>query len=295
MENLKEKLQEFIELLKEEQKSPKTIMEYERDVLQMLSFMEENGFTDVKKGVLAFRNELREIEIKPNSVNRKVASCNRFLEFADIHLKLRREKIAIGTIENLLTQKEYERICKKLEEFEEYQILAIVRTLAGTGIRFSELKNVTVEACKKKLLAIRGGKGDKSRKVAIIPALANYLLSYAKDNGIRSGMIFVTRNNTPISLSQFSRKLKELTGQMRGGLSKEKVHAHAFRHLFAIQVLQKTGNISQVQALLGHSNPATTMIYLRTSEAELKDAVESISNEVMSGMKKKSTIKKKKK
>jgi site-specific recombinase XerD len=52
------------------------------------------------------------------------------------------------------------------------------------------------------------------------------------------------------------------------GLPLEKMHPHAFRHMFAIEFLKRNNNISLLADIMGHSGVNTTMIYTRQSEQE---------------------------
>lgn len=284
MNNYESNLNEFISKMRTEQKAESTISRYVFEVKKLIEFAEANNYDSLTSAAIEYKKMLVN-KLKAGTINNKITAINAFLAFANESFKLKNEKVQQSNIYNVLTIKEYERICKKLEEFGELQTLAIVRTLAGTGIRFSELESVTVEACRKKQLIIRG-KGNKTRKVALMKELASYLLDYAGNKGIKSGMIFATKTGSCISLPQFHRKLKASIGRMRGGLAKEKVHAHAFRHLFALQLLESTNNIATVQQLLGHTSATTTMIYLRQSEAQLKDAVQGLSSVFMKTEKK---------
>lgn len=64
-------------------------------------------------------------------------------------------------------------------------------------------------------------------------------------------------------------KVKDLA--KRAGLSD--FHCHSTRHFSAWWLLEKGANIKQVQALLGHSNLATTQVYLATTEKDLYKAI----------------------
>ena len=52
------------------------------------------------------------------------------------------------------------------------------------------------------------------------------------------------------------------------GIQLEKMHPHAFRHMFAVEFLKRNNNISLLADIMGHSGVNTTMIYTRRSERE---------------------------
>ena len=58
------------------------------------------------------------------------------------------------------------------------------------------------------------------------------------------------------------------TGLRAIGLDSKDFTAHSLRHTTACMVLKKGGSLTDAQAILGHSNPATTQIYTKDIERE---------------------------
>lgn len=69
-------------------------------------------------------------------------------------------------------------------------------------------------------------------------------------------------------------RLKEFAGKY--GIDPDKVHPHAFRHLFAKNFLKKNKDIALLADLLGHSSIETTRIYLQQSSREQGKMVDEI-------------------
>ena len=183
-----------------------------------------------------------------------------------------------STLENLLTPAEFKNILKQCKEQKEPMIYLMVKTLALTGIRYNELKSVTVEACKAKELKI-DNKG-KFREVTLEKDLAKDLLQYAKEKNINTGMIFITRNGTFIKNEQFSRKFKKIVGKAHF-INSNKLHAHNLRHFFALNLLEAVNNnFAEVADILGHSSLETTRIYLRTSKKEQREHIKEMTKKL---------------
>jgi len=62
---------------------------------------------------------------------------------------------------------------------------------------------------------------------------------------------------------------------MRAALVPEaKCHPHQLRHTFAVAFLRKTRDLARLQRILGHTDIATTTIYLRFAYDDLKEALD---------------------
>ncbi len=72
---------------------------------------------------------------------------------------------------------------------------------------------------------------------------------------------------TSEQLSGFFRNLSKNT--------KVKGSAHRFRHRLATDLVNKKGNIRDVQQLLGHSNVTTTLGYVSTNLQQMRNTLKS--------------------
>ena len=54
------------------------------------------------------------------------------------------------------------------------------------------------------------------------------------------------------------------------GIEDERAHPHTFRHSYAVHLIRNQVPITVVKELLGHSNIASTLIYLRIVQPDKK-------------------------
>jgi integrase len=115
------------------------------------------------------------------------------------------------------------------------------------------------------------GKGDKQRYVIIPTDLMIKLAKYVnKINVIRSNKLFFKDNeNKDVSISK--ERYWEIYHQAVVGLFGKKYKLHTLRHTKATQWFQDGIDIVRIQQRLGHSNIATTRLYINPDEeTELK-------------------------
>ena len=139
-----------------------------------------------------------------------------------------------------------------------------MQTMAGTGLRVSEIKFVTCDAVRKGQ-AIINCKG-KIREIFLPKKLCKMLSAYMKRQNIRSGPVFVSKNGKPLDRSNIWKMLKDLCES--AGVSKDKVFPHNFRHLFARTFYSLQKDIVRLSDILGHSSVETTRIYTMESGTE---------------------------
>ena len=165
---------------------------------------------------------------------------------------------------------EYEALIHVAKKNQNEKLSLIIQTICGTGIRVSELAYITVDAVRKGE-AIVSCKG-KTRKVFIVSALRKKLHRYVNEQGIATGMIFVTKTGKAINRSNIWRGMKNLCEQ--AGVSHQKVFPHNLRHLFARTFYGLEKDIAKLADILGHSNINTTRIYIMTTCSEHQKRME---------------------
>jgi integrase len=127
----------------------------------------------------------------------------------------------------------------------------IIKVLAETGVRVSELIAITPRDINDDNTLSVTGKGSKHRIIDIPGELVLQLRLFIKNNKIKPKNAlfpYTCRNIGYITHAIIDK------------------NPHAFRHGYAIQLLRKTKNIRYLQKQLGHSKLDTTQIYLQFME-----------------------------
>jgi site-specific recombinase XerD len=254
----KDLIENFRIFLLNEEKATSTVDKYVHDISVFSEWLKENEFD--KTVVLSYKQELI-LKYAPSSVNAVISSLNSFFSYMEWHeirikaLKVQRQMFSSKDKE--LTKAEYERLLNAAKSKKNERLYYLMQTICSTGIRVSEIKYVTVEAikCGKASISCKG----KMRVVFLTKQLCELLKAYAKNNNIKSGSIFVTKNGKPLDRSNIWSEMKKLCES--ANVDKSKVFPHNFRHLFAITYYSLQKDIVRLADVLGHSNINTTRIY----------------------------------
>ncbi len=177
----------------------------------------------------------------------------------------------------------------------------IVKILYGSGLRVMEAVRIRVQDVDygMKQICVRSGKGAKDRITtfpeSIIPLLDNHLakvkVTHEQDLAQGYGAVYLPyalERKYPNAQREFNWQYifpsRKLSTDPRGGTTrrhhvdpsvvnkaiktavkkvgiKKKISAHTFRHSFATHLLERGIDIRTIQALLGHKDVATTMVY----------------------------------
>ena len=202
----------------------------------------------------------------PRSVNAMIAAVNGFLSYwGRPEWKLRSLRFQRQLFrEEELTEEEYRALVQQARREGDEQMVMLLRTMACTGVRVSELKFLTVESARRGTAVIRL-KG-KTRQIPLGEGLCRELLAYVRREGVSSGPIFRSRRGRPIDRRRVWERLKGLCAG--AGVEEKKVHPHALRHFFARMFYRLTRDLVKLADLLGHSSVDTTRIYTASSCSE---------------------------
>ena len=277
----------YVEL--ERRYSPHTLTSYTTDLVQFESFLQEYFNSDAidwektdKNIIRLFMNELLTRNISRRSVARKLATLKSFYKFL-----VREQNISQNPVLSLkmpkfeqklpqyISEKEVTALLKlpQIRTFEGLRDLAILELFYGTGIRLSELINLTM---KNVLLAentIRvKGKGKKERIIPLGAAAKKIILDYldfrpqyARDSVEHLFVLKSGKKMYPMAVQRIVSKYLNQVSQA------QKPSPHLLRHTYATHLLNAGASIRVVKDLLGHESLSTTQVYTHLSLDYLKE------------------------
>ena len=212
---------------------------------------------------------------KPKTVNLRLRAINCYLE------SVGKEKWKLpfvrvqqkAFLENVISEADYEYFKNCLKRDNEMFWYFVIRFLAATGARVSELIQIKVEHIKLGHLDLYS-KGGKLRRIYIPKALQDEALSWLAEKQQESGFIFLNKYGERITTRGISGQLKKLA--VRYEIDPVVVYPHSFRHRFAKSFLEQCNDIAFLADLMGHESIETTRIYLRKTATEQREIVDKI-------------------
>lgn len=271
-------IENFTEYLREVKKTSRnTEISYQRDLVQLLSYLEGQGIKELNKVTKTSLNSyilyLEHEGRATTTISRMLASIKAFFHY----------EFSIGAIAKdpaeLLRAPKIEKKAPTILSVEEVEVLmaqpkgkkpkeirdkAMLELLYATGIRVSELVHLELGDLNMPVGFITCRADQKERNIPFgrktKRALADYLES-SRDlllKGGESSWLFVNCNGKAMSRQGFWKIIKYY-GEMAGIQSD--ITPHSLRHSFAAHLLKSGADVRAVQTMLGHSDMATTQMY----------------------------------
>ncbi len=279
-------IQDFMEYLKGRQVSKNTLMSYERDINQLVSYLEkmDKKMFDAKTEDLETYIAYMQTIGKSNAtISRNVASMKAFYRYLLKH-KLVEENIADNLVApkvekkeiSVLSESEVETLLSQpnLSDLKGQRDKAMLEVLYSTGIRVTELVSLNISDLNINAAHIKVKKKSKERIIPLGNTTIKYLKEYVEN--VRPLLIkaedepslFINANGQKMTRQGFWKILKQYKEQAK--IDKE-LTPHTIRHSFAVHMLQNGAEIKLVQELLGHTDVASTLMYTHVADMKLRD------------------------
>ena len=258
-----------------------TINSYILDVYKYLEYIKKDYDHTDNKDIYNYLKYLSDNSYSIYSVVRKISSIKSFYTYLadesiyEINLDIERPRF-YKKLPHVLSIDEVDKLLDiKLETAYDYRNKAMLELMYATGLRVSELINLTpLNINLEKKIVRCYGKGNKERIVPIGDTASKYLKIYL--DGYRDELtkrticdnLFLNNHGKKLTRQGFFKMLKK---QAEIKEIKENITPHMLRHSFATHLLNNGADLRSIQLMLGHENISTTGIYTNVSKDKLKE------------------------
>lgn len=268
----------FEQYLREvKQASENTVQSYRRDLMQMITYLEEKEIREAAKvtktSLHGYIIHMEEQGKAATTISRMMAAMKAFFNYECMQACIRRnpaeslhapkvEKkapvvLSVDQVSALLAQ-------PSGQTPKEIRDKAMLALLYATGIRVSELIGIQMEDINMNIGFLVCRDGERERTIpfgrSAKAALEEYL-EYARNELLRgkgSDYFFVNCTGGAMSRQGFWKIIKYY-GEKAG--IEEDITPHTLRHSFAAHLIARGADMRAVQTILGHSDMATTQMY----------------------------------
>ncbi len=277
-------VEEFLNHLKHERNySKNTVLAYHKDLYQFKEFCNYTFGKDSllkieRKDIRQFVEFLLKHNLNPRSVSRKLSAIRSFYRYC-VNMGyietfppegIKNPKIPIK-LPDVLSVRQINKILEEWTPESEIEIRnkAIIDLFYSTGVRASELCNITLDDIDFKERSIRiYGKGKKERIVLFGTKTLNNINKYLSTRTDGKKWLFLSRRKRKLSRREVWYIINTTFEKIA---LKFGVHPHTLRHSFATHLLDNGADLRVIQELLGHSSISTTSIYVNTSFKEIME------------------------
>ncbi len=280
----------FIEYLQFEKRySQHTIISYQTDLDQFFTFLmsqyDSPQLAAITAGfVRSWLAEMRNEDMTPKSLNRKISSLKSFFKYQMKIGEVRQSPMTtivapkVGKrLPSFVAQNDMDTLQKYVEFPDTWKGMTdklLLDLFYATGIRLSELINlkdnqVDPANCQVKVL----GKGNKERIIPVSKDLIGQLTDYIENKKKIIGdsefpNFFLNEKRKPLYAKYVYNIVKANLSQVT---TIKKKSPHVLRHTFATHLTNNGADLNAVKELLGHSSLAATQIYTHNTIEKLKD------------------------
>ncbi len=274
---------------------------YKRTVKLFFNWLIVNGLelkTLTRVEIIKYKEYLLEAGLSTLTIDSYLVAVRKFFEWAETNKYY--PNVAKG-IKGIRRKRDYRKMPltsvqgrELLEHFESYTLrdYAIVNLLIRTGLRTIELiranvGDVTFKGDTRVLLVHGKGRDEKDNFVILskkaYEPIKEYLETRQKAN--QNSPLFISVSNKNFNQRLTTRSIRRIVkeGLRAIGLDNKEFTAHSLRPSFASYLFKHGQRLEHIQGALRHTDPATTQIYLKGIEEEmrLKNNVESRIDDIL--------------
>lgn len=260
----------FRNYLFEEELSQNTVKGYITGLQQYSDLYDEI----TKPNLIAFKQSLIERKLKPATINNRITALLQYCKYKEIPMRVKQVKEQRKThIDNVINADQVEHLLHCLKTDGNVVWYYNILLLSKTGMRISEARKIK----KKDILNGNVTIPTKAhmRTIYFPKSLVDEMQEYLYELDDDAFVLRSIRGNG-LSKEAVNSRLKVFAEKY--DIPREVMHAHSFRHFFAIEFLKRKNNIALLADILGHSNVNVTQIYLRQSQEQQKSAVDEAVN-----------------
>jgi len=259
---------------------------YKNDLNKYKDYLNKIRITRIdkitKKNITSFLEKLKNDNLKPQTIAHYLTSIKNYHKFLiqneylkdNVAKSIERPKLS-KKIPNVLSIEDIIKLLdiKTITPFD-YRNKCMLELLYGTGLRISELLNLTINDIDTINCTLRSiGKGDKERIVPINDYIIESLKKYLEVRVLllkkkTTKELFLNNSGNKISRIGFFKNLKKLL--LEKGLDPN-ISPHTLRHSFATHLLEYGADLRVIQEMLGHSDISTTRIYTHVTNKKIKE------------------------
>lgn len=248
--------------------SPRTTQTYLHCIHKFLNWAKKDLQFISKKDVRLFLEHLSERNLSGSTMNTSHMAI-RFL-FENVLEKRMWIDIKYSKVPKKLPEVlSKEEISKLIDSVKNPKHVLMISLMYSAGLRVSELINLKIKDLdfEKNFGFVRNGKGGKDR----IFILSKNFISPAKriiklENLGRKDYLFQSNRKKKYSVRSLQKIVDKAAINCKLG---RKIHPHTLRHSFATHLIENGYALENVQSLLGHKSPETTMVYTHIASPNL--------------------------
>jgi integrase/recombinase XerD len=274
---------------------PITIRDYLSDIRLFMAWCEQDWSVgqetpiDFDPALVAtptithYRDYLQnELGLKPATINRYLISIKRYFSWATTQKRILRNPAAVvKPIPKIprppvhLRNQDENNLMAAVNASKRPRDRALIILMLHTGLRIGEvcqLKWADLVIGERSGHVVVHGKGNKYREVPLNATVRQALQDYLEDMDHPRTYVFVSQK-TGKSLTSRGVSFVVKKYAQKAGLSH--LRPHDLRHRFGYRMAERVP-LHRLAQIMGHDSLDTTMIYIRGTQSDLQQAVESI-------------------